>query len=139
MLNYLHTKKTDKSRPDFLETAKKVADYVIAHIPESGLMPVDFKQPPEPAWEDSTASAIASCGLLELYRETADERYYQAALLLLKTLDEKRCDYSEANDCFLSHCSEAYHSNGHHINMVYADYFYIEAIFKLKGWDAFLW
>ncbi len=49
MLSYIHTKEER-----YLATAKKVADYFIANIPDSKLIPVDFRQPQTPAYEDST-------------------------------------------------------------------------------------
>ncbi|RAZ57801.1 glycosyl hydrolase family 88, partial [Klebsiella oxytoca] len=60
-LSYLHTKEER-----YLAASRKVADYFITNIPASGLIPVDFRQPESPAYEDSTAAAIAACGLLEL-------------------------------------------------------------------------
>lgn len=66
-------------------------------------------------------------------------KHQQAAIKLLKALDEKRCDYSDTRDNFLTHCTEAYHNPTHHIALIYADYFYLEALFKLKGNDVLLW
>ncbi len=38
----------------------------MANIPESGLIPVDFRQPADVSLEDSTAAAIAACGLISI-------------------------------------------------------------------------
>lgn len=136
VMSYIHTRK-----PEYLDTARRITRYFIDHIPGSGLVPIDFDQPAEPPREDSIAAAVAACGLIEL-AELVDEaemnEYMQAALRLLKTLDEKRCDYSVANDHFLENCSGAYH-NHQHKSMVYGDYFYMEALFKLTGGDVFFW
>lgn len=137
MMSYIHT-----GKPEYLDTAKRVARYFMDHIPESGLIPVDFQQPAEPAYEDSTAAAIAACGLIELARhvdEGEKDEYLQAALKLLKVLDEKRCDYSDQQDNFLNRCSGAYFNNSQHISIIYGDYYYIEALLKLKGGDVFFW
>lgn len=137
ILSYIHTKKQD-----YLDTTIRVADYYISNIPKNGIIPVDFKQPTEPEWEDSTAAAIAACGFIELYRcssEVGKERYLETALFLLKTLEEKRCDWSEQHDGILLNGTEAYHAKTHHMNIVYGDYFFMEAIFKLKGDDILLW
>ena len=69
ILSYIHTKEAR-----YLETLEKIADYFIANIPESKLIPVDFRQPETPAYEDSTTAAIVSCGLLELanYEDAAE-------------------------------------------------------------------
>ncbi len=138
VMSYIHT-----GKPEYLDTAKRVARYFLDHIPESGLIPVDFQQPAEPAMEDSTAAAIAACGFIELANCVDDDgekdEYMAAALKMLKALDENRCDYSEERDNFLSHCTGAYHNTHHHIALVYADYYYMEALFKLKGDDVFFW
>lgn len=60
-LSYLHT---GDSR--YLEAARKISAYFIAHIPKNGLIPIDFCQPDDCKWEDSTAGAIAASGLLLL-------------------------------------------------------------------------
>ena len=88
------------------------------------------------------AAAIAACGIIELATHstgTEKERYYDSALKLLKTLDEKRCDWTDSTDAILTHCSPAYHGKEHHISLIYGDSFFIEAIFKLNGSNFFLW
>lgn len=137
MISYIHT-----GKQEYLDTAKRIAHYFIANIPESGLIPVDFRQPKEPAWEDSTAAAIAACGLIEIAAhvpELEKEMYINATLRLLKVLDEKRCSWGAENDCILLNCSSSYHNKEHHISLVYADFFFLEAVGKLKGNSIFMW
>lgn len=137
ILSYIHT-----GSQEYLNTAKRVAHYFISNIPESGIIPVDFRQPKKPALEDSTAAAIAACGLIEISKNVGEyekDLYLNVALKLLKTLDEKRCNWTKDCDCILENGTEAYHSKGHHINIIYGDYYFMEAIFKLKGNDIFLW
>lgn len=137
MMSYIHTGKVE-----YLNTAKRIAHYFIANIPESGIIPVDFRQPKEPEWEDSTAAAIAACGLIEITKHVGEyekDLYLNAALKLLKALDENRSNWTQSNDCILENCTAAYHSKEHHFNIIYGDYYFMEAIFKLKGNDIFLW
>lgn len=137
IMSYLHTK--DQA---YLDTAKRIAHYFIANIPESGIIPVDFRQPDEPRLEDSTAAAIAACGFIELAKivdEHEKNSYLNAAVKLLKTLDEKRCDWSHENDNILTHCTAAYHDQKHHFSIIYGDYFFIEALLKLKEKDLYIW
>ena len=99
-------------------------------------------QPKEEKWEDSTAAAIAACGLLELTKQCmCEERemYYQAAMNLLRTLAEQRADWSEDTDAILEHCAVSYHKGVDINHMMYADYFFIEAIWKLTGEETFIW
>ena len=124
---------------DYLDTAGKIADFFIAHIPASGLIPVDFMQDAGCPWEDGIAAACAACGLLELGRATGEERYSMAAERLLTALWEKRCDLDPARDNLLTHCSVAYHDARHNFPIVYGDYFFTEALLKLAGKETFLW
>lgn len=137
MMSYIHT-----GREEYLNTAKRIAHYFIANIPENGIIPIDFRQPNEPAYEDSTAAAIAACGLIEISKAVGEHEknlYLGAALKLLKVLDEHRTDWSKDCDCILKNGSAAYHANEYHQNIIYGDYYFIEAIFKLKGNDLYLW
>ena len=137
MLSYVHT-----GREAYLDAAKRVAHYFIANIPEDGLIPVDFRQPKEPVYYDDTAAAVASCGLIEIARQVPEQEkevYSKAAVKMLHALDEKHCDWSERNDCFLTHCSSAYHSPKHNHTLVYADCFFLEALLKLNGEEILLW
>lgn len=137
MMSYIHT-----GKQEYMDIAKQIAHYFIANIPENGLIPVDFRQPKEPAWEDSTASAIAACGLIEIAKyvgELEKDLYLNAALKLLKVLAEKRCDWTKNSDCILEKCTAAYHNREHEYHIIYGDYYFMEAIFKLKGNDIFLW
>lgn len=135
-LSYKHTGKTE-----YLETAKKVAEYFISQIPEHGLIPVDFCQPKDCIWEDGTAAAIAACGFLEIekyVKEDEKTKYHEAALRLLHALDDTAC-WDSDKDYILEKCTVAYHHEEHNFPMMYADYFFIEAIWKLNHEEIFLW
>ena len=110
-LSYLHIKDAA-----FLETAERVANYFIANIPESGLIPVDFRQPMDVDFVDSTAAAIAACGLTELAKLTEGRQsgiYLKAALKMLKTIEEECFRWNELEDNLLTRCSAAYHDREH--------------------------
>lgn len=136
-LSYLHTKDAA-----FLETAERVANYFIANIPESGLIPVDFRQPVDVDFVDSTAAAIAACGLTELAKLTEGRQsgiYLKAALKMLKTIEEECFRWNELEDNLLTRCSAAYHDREHEFSIIYGDYFFLEALMKLAGKELFLW
>jgi len=136
MLSYMHTGKSE-----YLETAKRVAHYFMAHIPEDGIIPVDFRQPQEPKREDDTAAAIAACGFIEIAKavgEYEQRSYINAALKLMKAL-EARSDWTERSDALIQNGSAAYRAARHHHPIIYGDYFFMEAVFKLKGSDLNLW
>lgn len=136
-LSYEYTK--DET---FLDTARRIAQYFIANTPENKLIPVDFRMPKQPWWEDATAAAIAASGLIELaqYVDEADaEIYLNAAVGLLKALSEKSCDWNEATDNLLTKCSASYFEDHHEYPIIYGDYFFIEALEKLAEQNINLW
>ncbi|MCR2807541.1 glycoside hydrolase family 88 protein [Paenibacillus soyae] len=137
MMSYMHT-----GKPEYLQAAKRVAHYFMANIPDNGVIPIDFRQPKEPCYEDTTAAAIAACGLIEISKAVGEyekDVYLNTALKLLKTIDTLRCDWSTEADHLLINGSAAYHHQDIHISIIYGDYYFMEAIFKLKGNDLFLW
>lgn len=137
MISYIHT-----GKKEYLDTAKKVAHYCMANIPESGIVPVDFRQPKEPAWEDSCGACVIAGGLLEIAKyvpELEQEMYRNAALKILKAIAETRADWSQSCDAIVQNCSASYHNEKHHVTMNYADYYFIEAIYKLAGKGVLLW
>lgn len=137
MISYIHT-----GENKYFETARKVARYCLENIPDTGIIPVDFRQPIEPAWEDSCGACVIAGGLIELAKQTVDEekdRYYETALKILKNIAETRADWDDAGDAIVQNCSASYHDETHHVTMNYADYFFIEAIYKLKESGILLW
>ena len=136
-LSYLHTK--DAS---YLETAQRIANYFMANIPQSGLIPLDFRQPVDVTWEDSTAAAIAACGLIELAKLTEGRQsglYLNAALKMLTALTEKSFNWNEDEDNLLTKCTAAYHDKKHEFSIIYGDYYFLEALMKLVGRELFIW
>ena len=135
--SYAHTKKQA-----YLDAAKQVAHYCIANLREDGIVPVDFRQPAEPAWEDSCGACIIADGLLEIARfvpENEKEMYTRAAVKILRAIVEMRADWTENCDAIVQNCTAAYHDGKHHFPMVYADYFLIEALYKLTGTENLIW
>lgn len=137
MISYRHT-----GKKEYLETAKKVAEYCIAHIPESGIIPVDFCQPEEPAWEDSCGACVIAGGLIELAEQAEGaekERYLKYARRILQTIAETRADWGTDCDAIVQNCSASYHDKRHHFTMSYADYFFMEAVLRLAGMEFKMW
>lgn len=136
-LSYRHTKKNE-----YLETAKKVGRYFANSVPESGLVPVDFCQEASLDWEDDSAAAIAACGMLEIEQYVCGEEkkfFHEAAMKLLNTLAECRCNWSETTDYIIERCSSCYHEENHNFSLIYADYYFTEAILKLCDKELFMW
>lgn len=135
--SYKHTQKKE-----YLETAEKIAAYFIENIPENGLIPSDFCQPEEPWVQDDIGACAAASGLIELSGlapEEAGGKYLAAAVKMLRAIDEKSADWSEDTDGITLNGTTGYHLPGRNMNYVYADYFYVEAVLKLRGKGVFVW
>ena len=137
MISYIHT-----GKQEYFDTAKRIAHYIMANIPDSGIIPVDFRQPKEPAWEDSCAACVIANGLIEIAKhvpELEKDMYIRAAVKILKAIDKTRANWGTDCDSIVLNCTGAYHSPDHHFTMVYADFYFIEAVLKLRGNDYFMW
>ena len=139
ILSYIYTRDIK-----YLDTAKRVAHYSIANLAMMDWIPiVDFRAPEEPIFYDATAGAIMACGLIEIARAVPEHEqrlYITAALNILKALDEISCSYDEDRDALLLMCNEAYISKcAPDHNIIYGDFFFTEAILKLKGCGFLPW
>ncbi len=141
ILSYIHT-----GKKDYLDAAKKTANYFIVNAENCDYkIPIDFMSPKEPLYYDSTAGVCAACGILEIAKYVSSEEaeaYTKAAINILKATDEHFADYSEDQDALVLMGSEMYphdSKKGLHIPIIYGDFFYVEAILKLKGNDFLIW
>lgn len=135
--SYIHTGKSE-----YLDTAIRVAEYCIKCIPESGIVPVDFCQPENPPLEDSCGACIIAGGLLVIAKHVnkADrERYLRVAVRILRAIADSRADWTTECDAIVQNCTGEYHSERHHFAMVYADYFFLEAMRELAGRGNNIW
>lgn len=135
--SYKHT-----GEENYRETARRIADYFIAHIPEDGLIPSDFCQPAEPWVQDDIGACAAACGLLELSKlvpDGEDAAYRNAAIRMLRAIDERSADWSADTDGITLNGTAGYHLPGRNQNYIYADYFYVEAVQKLLDQGVFIW
>ncbi len=127
---------------NFLETAKKVADYYIDNLPEDYVPYWDFNAPNIPnEVRDSSAAAIASSALLELSTlvpEQADkEKYYTSACDILDSLSSPAYLATDPNMSILLHGTGRANSEGGDPNdreidcgLIYGDHFFIEALMR---------
>lgn len=125
----------------YLDAAKAVAGFFIEHIRPDGLTDCDFLQPSQPMRLDNIAGACGASGLLELYRLTGEDGYRAAAERLLDGLIDHCCDFASETCGVLTHCTASYHDDaaGVHTNIVYGDFFLIEALLKHMDRDPGLW
>ena len=72
--------------------------------------------------------------IAELQMEQADQ-WEKDGLL------EKCADWGDGHCGILTHCTASYHDDGagRHTNILYGDYFLVEALMRFCGKDAELW
>ena len=140
-LSYHHT-----GDSTFLDTAKQCAHYCIANLAVNDWLPlVDYRAPAEPVKYDSDAAIITACGLLEIADHVGEYEktlYTKAAYRILRACDERFCNWDPDVDGIVGGGTTMYHDpTGRTSDMpiIYGDYYFIEAILKLKGKALFVW
>ncbi|GAA4304599.1 glycoside hydrolase family 88 protein [Aestuariibaculum suncheonense] len=122
----------------FLDFAQKLTDKYLSLLPDDYVPCWDFDVASDPNEEkDASAAAVVASALLDLSELVEDkkdqERYYNAALKMLESLGSYKYSGVGKADAFLLHSTGA-KSLGHEIDvaLIYADYYYIEALDRLK-------
>ena len=127
----------------YLSAAQRVANFFIASLPEDGVPPWDFRASLEAGDggipRDTSAGAIAASGLLELVdllEESVGRPYRVAAERILGSLAAKYATWDDPQ-----HEALLVQGTGHkpanqnvNVSLIYGDYFFVEAIAKLRGW-----
>ena len=138
VLSWLHT-----GKQEYLDTAKRIANYFISQITDDWMPRCDFRQPAEPALKDNVAGNVAACGLLELARalpELEGKFYFDAAIRILKAQEQDAANWELNDPAIFTKCTSAWHDlPGRHITMTYGDYYFIEAVNKLRGDGLLFW
>jgi len=129
----------------FLDFAQKVTDIYLKRLYETSddMIPLwDMDAPRRPDTpKDASAACVVASALLELSRYVENEKsntYYEAAKAMLTDLSSPKYQSREQNVAFLMH-STGHHPAGSEIDasIIYADYYYLEALLRLKKHDAF--
>lgn len=125
----------------YLDQAVKIAEFFLNHpnLPKDKVPYWDFNAPDIPNTQrDASAAAIAASGLLELGRYVKDgKKYTQAAEQMITSLSSPMylAKLNTNQDFILMH------SVGHKpakseidVPIIYADYYYIEALLRYDRW-----
>lgn len=122
----------------FLDFAQKVANYYLSRLPEGDLIPKwDFDDPDPKAPKDASAACVVADALLELQQYVGGQKgqqYREKAVEMLRQLSSPEYFSGKRNDAFLLH-STGHHPAGSEIDasIVYADYYYLEALLRLRN------
>lgn len=137
-LSYNHT-----GDYQFLETAKAVADYFISQLPKDQVAYWDLLFNDGSGQErDSSAAAIAVCGLLELAKQLPlsdpkHEEYEAVAIKIMQALAQKYTSKKSehSNGLLLEGVYDKNSNKGVNECMIWGDYYYLEALTRLaKSW-----
>lgn len=122
----------------FLDFAQKITDVYLKRLPEDRIPFWDFDAPNIPNEpKDASAAAVVSSALLELSGYVKNEEkanYYRSqAELMIKELSSPNYQSKDQNPAFLMH-STGHYPKGSEIDysITYADYYYLEALMRLK-------
>ena len=140
-LSYLYT-----GDGSFLETATQLADYFLQELPEDLICYWDliFKEGSQEE-KDSSAAAIAACGLLELSKQlpVSDHRHFDYEEMAVKILGELQKNYTTkqvdgSNGLLLHAVYDKNSLKGVDECVIWGDYFYVEGITRLaKTWYCY--
>ena len=121
----------------FLDFARKVSDVYLSRIPEDMIPYWDFNDPSIPdVPRDASAACVVASALLELSGYLPAEKaleYKQAAVKMLTSLSSDKYQCGKSKPAFLLH-STGHLPAGSEIDasIIYADYYYMEALLRLK-------
>ncbi|EGL18371.1 MULTISPECIES: glycoside hydrolase family 88 protein [unclassified Paenibacillus] len=129
----------------YLQGSRRIAEFFLAHLPEDNVAPWDYSFPDkERVHKDSSAAAIAASGLLLLSElekeEAAGKRYGVNARRILKSLCEHYAVWGDKDEAILLHGTGNFPANKNiDAGLIYGDYFFVEALAKLRGQKETFW
>jgi len=123
-----------------LDTAARMALYFAEHLPEDKVAYWDFDAPVTPGTKrDSSASAIAACGMLEIISQLGDDDPRSAALrdTAQASMESLVRDYStqgsEEEQGLIKHGSYSVRGGDSPDDyVIWGDYYYLEALMRLE-------
>lgn len=123
--------------PKYLEFAEKLVDVYLKNLPEDYVPYWDFNAPDIPnAPKDASAACIVASALLEMsgfYGNGQGEKYKEAAEKMLCSLSSDKYQSRDTNVAFLLHSTGHWPAKSEiDASIIYADYYYIEALLRLK-------
>ncbi len=126
--------------PCFLETARVLAEYTFAHLPDDLVPFWDYDSPDIPnTYRDSSAAAATACGLLELARVEPDRelahRWRDWAERITISLWENYSSRGTDIPALLLHGSRSVPHGYMDHALIYGDYYFFEAVTRLARPD----
>ncbi len=128
----------------YLQAAKRAAHFFMINLPDDGVPYWDFRAPVVDGMGfDSTSSTIAASALIELSTlvpEAEQKIYYDAGIKILKALDANYSAWDEDEEGILKKGTANFPRRAFvNVPHIYGDYFFTEAISKLRGQRNLFW
>jgi len=123
--------------PKYLDFVQKVADVYLERLPEDKVPYWDFSAPGIPdVPRDASAAAVVGSALLGLSAHLPPgegKHYKDAAIEMLTSLSSDNYQSGKSNPAFLLHSTGHWPAHSEiDASIIYADYYYIEALLRLK-------
>lgn len=127
----------ETGNPKYLEFAERLVDTYMKNLPDDYVPYWDFNAPDIPnAPRDASAACVVASALLEMsgfYGNWKGEKYRKAAEKMLCSLSSDKYQSRERNVAFLLHSTGHWPAKSEiDASIIYADYYYIEALMRLK-------
>ena len=130
--------------PSFLEAAQRAARRFVSELPPDGVPTWDLRLPGDaPHYRDSSAGAIAACGMLRLARLKGGQEgvdFHNLACMLLDALAAHCLETEPEAQGLLRHGTYHAHKGlGVDTYFICGDYFFLEALLAAEGKAADFW
>jgi unsaturated chondroitin disaccharide hydrolase len=120
--------------PQFLATARKLADYALSKLTPDNVPVWDYLAPQAPNdVKDASAGAIMACGLMDLAKASKRSSYHDSALRILTALsDTCLTTKSTRAEAILARSTRNRPAeDGIEVSVPYGDYYLIEALLRV--------
>ena len=119
--------------PRYLDFAQKITDVYLAQLPSDMIPYWDLSQTD---YRDASAASVVASALIDLSDMVGGDKgkeYMEAAIQMMKNLSDAPYRSGNINSAFLLH-SVGNIATGNTVDgsIIYADYYYLEALYKLK-------
>jgi unsaturated chondroitin disaccharide hydrolase len=128
----------------YLKAARAAADYFMDQLPEDKVPPWDFRAPAGDLWaKDSTAAACAASGMLEIAQALEGEAaqlYRQHGAEIAESLYRHYTPEDPSEEALILKGTASFPAGAEvEVPIIYGDYFFLEALTKLKGSTEIFW
>lgn len=65
--------------------------------------------------------------------------YFIAAMRLLENMEARFCDWDDGTGAIVTMGSERYDTGRYNLPIIYGDFFFVEALYKLRGNTLLFW